>query len=94
MGLCQSSPCWCAWQMAAAQSRELVYDPQQGVLRSRRQQNLCHLLEGEPRVMSSSVGTGIETVAGLLREQLLSGMVVTEPSARGRAASLRPAGKR
>ena len=31
--------------------------------------------------MSSTVGTGIETVADLLREQLLSGMVVTEPSA-------------
>jgi hypothetical protein len=31
--------------------------------------------------MSSAVGTGIETVTGLLREQLPSGMVVTEPSA-------------
>jgi FAD/FMN-containing dehydrogenase len=31
--------------------------------------------------MSSAVGTGIDTVTGLLREQLPSGMVVTEPSA-------------
>jgi len=38
--------------------------------------------------MSSTVGTGIETVVGLLREQLPPGMVVTEPSAIG--ALIRP----
>lgn len=31
--------------------------------------------------MSSPTGTGVETVAGRLREQLPSGMVVTEPPA-------------
>src|SRR5215471_8067402 len=56
--------------------------------RRRLRRHLCHLVEGERRVMSSHVGTEIETVAGLLREQLPSEMVVTEPSAI--AALIRP----
>jgi FAD/FMN-containing dehydrogenase len=48
----------------------------------------CRLFEGVRLVVSSPASTAIETVAGLLREQLPSGLVVTEPSAIAAASRL------